>query len=86
MSDSNFNENAPLYKYAKIFGESNKGAHSYRFLNLAIVDVISTIILAFVIYKIFNTDFTKTVVILLISGIIAHRLFGVRTTIDKILF
>lgn len=83
---SDFNENAPLYKYAKIFGEPNKGAHSYRFLNLAIVDVISTIIVAYLIHKLFNTKFNKTLIILFILGIIGHRLFGVRTTIDKLLF
>ena len=75
-------------EYKNIFGEERKGAHSYRLFNIAIVDVIMTIISAYLIhYFIFpNIHFLKILLILFLLGIILHRLFCVRTTIDKLLF
>ena len=49
----------PFKNYSDIFGKPNEGAHSYRFLNLAIVDVILTIIGSFIIAKLFNLNFPK---------------------------
>jgi hypothetical protein len=72
-------------KYQKIFGEPNKGAHSYRIFNLAMVDVIGTIVIAYII-SLYNRSFLYTLVILFALGIILHRLFCVRTTLDTILF
>jgi hypothetical protein len=75
-----------LCKYKNIFGEQKTGIHSYRFLNIAIVDVIFTIFGGFIISKIFNISFFNTTILLFLLGIILHRLFCVNTTIDKILF
>lgn len=75
-----------LCKYKDIFGEVGKGAHSYRVFDVAIVDVISTIVVAFIISKLFKVDFIKTMIVLFLLGIIMHRLFCVRTTVDKLLF
>ena len=78
--------NYPFKKFSEIFGRPNEGAHSYRFMNLAIVDVLGTIIGAFVIAKVFNLNFFLTLLILFILGIILHRLFCVNTTINKLIF
>ena len=75
-----------LCKYKNILGVPGQGPHSYRIFNIAIVDVILTIILAFIISYIFKISFVKTSIILFILGILLHRLFCVRTTIDKLLF
>ncbi len=75
-----------LCKYKNYFGEPNKGIHSYRFIGVAIIDVIMTLISAYIISFIFNLSFIKTSILLFILGIILHRLFCVRTTIDKLLF
>jgi hypothetical protein len=75
-----------LCKYKNIFGKPNTGAHSYRFMNIAIVDVISTILLAFIISYYTKYSFLYVSIILFILGIFLHRLFCVRTTIDKLLF
>ena len=75
-----------LCKYKNILGIPNKGLHSYRFMNVAIVDVIMTIIAAILISYLFNTSFFYILIMLFILGIILHRLFCVRTTIDKLLF
>ncbi len=75
-----------LCKYKNILGEPNKGIHSYRLFGLAIADVIMTIIASYLISIFFNISFLKTLLILFLTGIILHRLFCVRTTIDKLLF
>jgi len=76
----------PFREFKEIFGKPNEGVHSYRFLNLAIVDVIGTIIIAFIIAKIFNLNALLTIIIAFILGIILHRLFCVNTTINKFFF
>ena len=76
----------PFKDYSDIFGKPNEGAHSYRFLNLAIVDVILTIIGSFIIAKLFNLNFLLVLLIIFILGIILHRLFCVNTTINKLIF
>jgi len=75
-----------LCKYKNALGIPGKGIHSYRFMGVAIADVIMTIIASIIISKIFNISFLYTCVFLFILGIILHRLFCVRTTIDKLLF
>jgi len=77
-----------LCKYSNIFGEVGKGAHKYRIWNIAIVDVVATIFVSGLLYFLFgqNIPFLYILVGMFILGIILHRLFCVRTTIDKILF
>ena len=75
-----------LCKYKNIFGELGKGIHSYRILNIAYMDVIATIAAAYLLSKLLKTPFFYTLIVFFIIGIILHRLFCVRTTIDKFLF
>lgn len=75
-----------LCKYKDIFGRPREGAHSYRLFDIAIVDVIATIIVAFIISRVFGLSFWKSLVTLFIIGIISHRAFCVRTTVDKLVF
>ena len=75
-----------LCQYKDIFGKPNKGIHSYRIFNIAIVDVLLTILLALFISYIFKFNFWITLLIIFLIGIIIHRIFCVRTTVDKILF
>lgn len=75
-----------LCKYKNILGVPGQGPHSYRIFNIAIVDVVLTIIVAYIISYIYNISFVKTSITLFILGILLHRLFCVRTTIDKLLF
>ena len=78
--------NCPFKEFSEIFGRPNEGAHSYRFMNLAIIDVVGTIIVAFIIAKLFNLNFFLTLLLFFILGIILHRLFCVNTTINKFIF
>jgi hypothetical protein len=75
-----------LCKYKNIFGKPNEGVHSYRIFNLAIVDILMTVFAAFVISFYLKKSFLLTLIVLFIMGIILHRLFCVKTTIDKLLF
>ena len=75
-----------LCKYKNILGEPDKGIHSYRLFGVAIADVTMTIISAFLISKFYNYSFFYTLLFLFVLGIILHRLFCVRTTIDKLIF
>lgn len=75
-------------EYKDIFGKVGEGVHSYRIFNIAIVDVLATIIMAYLL-KIFvfpKRSFLKLTIILFLLGIILHRLFCVKTTIDKYIF
>ena len=75
-------------EYKDIFGKVGEGVHSYRIFNIAVVDVLSTIIMAYLlnIYVIPKRSFIKLTIILFLLGIILHRLFCVKTTIDKYIF
>ena len=74
-------------KYSNLLGEINKGIHSIRFFNIAIIDVILTIIVAYLInLKLKKFSYPTVLTSLFLLGIIMHRIFCVRTTIDKFLF
>ena len=76
-----------LCKYKDIFGKVGEGIHSYRIFNIAIADVLMTILAAYLINKMLpKYNFWCILLILFITGIIMHHIFCVRTTIDKILF
>ena len=75
-------------KYKDALGKPNEGLHSYRVFNISIVDVLLTILLAkFIQYYIMeDTEFGLILFVCFIVGIIVHRIFCVRTQIDKLLF
>ena len=74
-------------KYNKIFGEPSKGVHSYRIFDIAIVDVVFTIISAYLIHLFLpKYNFITILILLFLLGIFLHHIFCVRTTIDKLLF
>lgn len=76
-----------IFKNLKdVFGKPGEGIHSYRFFGIAIVDFGLTLLVAFLISYFFNLSFITISFILFLLGIILHRLFCVRTTIDKLLF
>ena len=74
-----------LCKYKNALGEPGKGIHSYRLFGVAIADVIMTIVGAFLISYFFKFSFIKTLLVLFLTGIVLHRLFCVRTTVDKLI-
>lgn len=75
-----------LCKYKDLIGKAGEGIHSYRLFNIAILDVLVTIIIAYIIHFFVPYNFTTVLIFLFLLGIILHRIFCVRTTIDKLLF
>ena len=78
--------NAGLCKYRNALGVPGKGAHSIRLGGVAVMDVVFTLIGAYIIAYYARTSFAWTAAGLFLLGIILHRLFCVRTTIDKLIF
>ena len=75
-----------LCKYKDMFGKPNTGVHKHRLLDIAIVDVGMTVGAAYALHKVYKFNFMNTLIILFLLGILAHRAFCVRTTVDKLLF
>ena len=75
-------------KYKDVLGKPNTGLHSHRVFNISVIDVLLTILGAKFIqyYMMKDTDFWIILTVLFILGIIIHRIFCVKTTIDKLLF
>jgi hypothetical protein len=75
-----------LCKYKNYLGIPNQGIHSYRVLDIAIIDVFATIIIGILVSCFFKISYLYSIIFLFLLGIILHRLFCVRTTLDKLLF
>jgi len=80
-----------LCKYSALLGIPGKGLHKYRIFNIAIVDVLLSILLAIAIYYLlkyldYKVKFYYILIFVFLLGIILHRIFCVKTTIDKLLF
>jgi hypothetical protein len=66
--------------------KEKEGIHSYRIFNIAVVDVLLTIVVCFAISAIFKTNIFVTIIIAFLIGILAHRIFCVNTTVNKMIF
>lgn len=71
-----------LCKFNEYFGKPKSGVHRYRIFNIAIIDVLFTVIGAYVMSYYLKLNFIITLSSLFLLGIILHRLFCVRTTVD----
>jgi hypothetical protein len=76
----------PFCQYKDIIGKPGEGAHSYRFLGFAVVDTVTVIIVALLVAWYFKWNVWYTLLGFFLSGILIHRLFCVRTTVDKLIF
>jgi len=81
-------DTCPLAKYKNLFGEpgSRTGMRKYRIFNVSIFDVVVVLVFAYIFSLLNGYSFALNALVLFILGIIVHRLFCVRTTVDKILF
>ena len=76
-------------KYKNMLGEPNKGMRNkYRIMNISLIDVGATILLAKAIqyYIVPEMNIWIILLFLFVLGVLMHRLFCVKTTIDKFLF
>ena len=76
-----------LCQYKNLFGKVGEGIHSYRIYNIAVFDVLVTILAGFIIHLFLHKyRFTLILAVLFLLGIILHRIFCVKTTVDKLIF
>ena len=78
-------------EYRDMFGAPGTGVHRFRFLDVAIVDVLAVLLMAWIVCKYVLLRFTVSTYCcvagaMFLTGVIAHRIFCVRTTVDKFLF
>ena len=73
-------------QFKDMFGKPGTGLHSYRVLDIAIVDLALTVLGALILSWILPIPFMVMLSILLLLGIFMHWLFCVDTTINKLLF
>jgi hypothetical protein len=66
-------------------GIPGKGVHSH-FMGIAYMDVIMTIVCAEILSYLFDIHIVLVLFALFLTGIFVHRIFCVRTTVDKWLF
>ena len=71
--------------YKDSLGIPGEGFHKH-FLGIAILDVIGTILIAELLAYVFNWNIYLTLIAAFLTGIVLHRIYCVRTTVDKILF
>ena len=67
----------PLSEYRDIFGAPGTGVHKTRFLGVAFVDFILSVLGAVLISWVFKMPIDLSLIIVLVLGIILHALFGV---------
>jgi len=72
--------------YRHIFGVEGQGIHSVRIFDVALVDLLMTLLVGVFISYYFSYDIYLTWFVLLVLGIIFHRLFCVNSTINKFIF
>ena len=72
--------------YSNIFGAPGTGAHSYRLFNFALVDIALTVLAAWITTYYSGLSIWFSLILWFASGILLHRIFCVRTTIDKLLW
>lgn len=75
-----------LCKYKDAFGKPGEGIHRFRIFNIGVIDVLATLLFAYVIAYFSSVSLVYVMPFVFIFGIVLHRLFCVRTTIDKLLF
>ena len=68
-----------------LLGIPGQGAHTH-IIGLAWRDIVATIVGGFVLALVFKWNILYTIIGFFIVGILFHRLFGVKTTVDKWLF
>ena len=75
-----------LCKYKDILGVPGKGFHNHFFFGFAILDVLATLIVSYIISKKMEIMLFKVFLFFIVLGIILHKLFCVETVLNNILF
>lgn len=65
-------------KYSNIFGAPGTGIHSIRIFDIAVVDLLLTMILAYFVRL--DDKYIYSLAIWLVIGLVVHKLFDVRNS------
>jgi hypothetical protein len=75
-----------LCKYKNIFGKIGEGFHSSRLFNIAMFDLVGTLLIAIILAYYLKYNFIIIFILLIIFSILIHKLFCVPTTLTKVFF
>ena len=76
-----------LCKYKNALGKPGKGIHRFRIANIAVVDVLLTFVLAYVIRVLLKKyNYWLILYFCFLAAVILHRMFCVKTPVDIFLF
>ncbi len=76
-----------LCKYKNALGRPGKGIHSFRIANIAVVDVLLTFVLAYVLWVLLEKyNYWVILYCCFLAAVVLHRMFCVKTPVDKFLF
>lgn len=70
-----------LCKYKNLFGEPSQGLHKYKIFGIAIIDVLATVLLAWISHNYIYNQYSTFVwfIIWVLISIPVHKLFCVKT-------
>jgi fatty acid desaturase len=75
-----------LCKYKDLFGKPREGLRKYRLFDIAILDTAVVVLIGVLISYLTGYNIWVVLAVLFLLGIIVHRIFCVRTGMDKLLF
>lgn len=75
-----------LCSYKHIFGPERQGFHAIRFFDIAIGDLLLTILASYGLAHLFRIHIFSALLVMLALGVVVHRLFCVNTKINTLLF
>ena len=75
-----------LCKYKNLFGIPGEGIHAFKIFGISVWDTLITIACALIIAWVSGWGYWHTIIGVFLLGIVVHRLFCVKTGLDKILF
>jgi hypothetical protein len=75
-----------LCKYKDLFGIPGEGIHAFKIFGISVWDTLITIACALIIAWISGWGYWNTIIGVFLLGIVVHKLFCVRTAVDRMLF
>lgn len=73
-------------EYADVFGKPREGIHAIRVFDVAIVDLLLTILTAYLLTFVIKCSFWIMLGFLILLGILLHYIFCVDTKFNSIIF
>lgn len=75
-----------LCKYKDAFGKPGEGIHRFRIYDFSVVDILVALLGAYLISYFSGVSMKYVIPFTFVLGVIVHRIFCVRTKVDRMLF